>query len=457
MVARPKRCAAGFGDGVAMPDPDVPTRPARQAPAQPATQAPPQPARHAPVAPKQRIAALDALRGFALCGIIFINIPQTMEMFAFAGQLPTPLRLFFYGRFYPIFYLLFGVGFGIFLRSAMRRSERPRLLLVRRFVALAVLGGILHLLQPGEVLLPFAITGLLVLLPLSYLPGRALFVAGVLLTVAGVLAGVGGLGLLPGLFALGFALAELRVPERLEESRGRLVGFGVAAAVTALLTYGLIMLGPPDIAQIRLGMILSLATAACYTAGFLLLLRTRIGVALSWVLAPMGRMALTNYFGAALLFVPIGTAIGLRDSSSWDLAVLLGVCILVFQAAVSIVWLRMFGYGPLEWAWRCVTYWQWLPIGGASTRAHARTHTRADTGTSTGSGTGAGIRPAPGTGAGTGPGASAGTGPAPGSGAGPRIGTGTGTGIGIGAGEGGSERADEGDGDGGRGRGRAGA
>lgn len=415
VAARPKRCAAGFGDGVAMPDPDVPPQPARHAPVQHA--------RHAPVAPKQRIAALDALRGFALCGIIFINIPQTMEMFAFAGQLPTPLRLFFYGRFYPIFYLLFGVGFGIFLRSAMRRSERPRLLLIRRFVALALLGGVLHLLQPGEVLLPFAVTGLLVLLPLSYLPGRALFVAGVLLTVAGVLAGVGGLGLLPGLFAMGFALAELRVPERLEESRGRLIGLGIAAAATALLAYGLIMLGPPDIAQIRLGMILSLSTAACYTAGFLLLLRTRIGAALSRVLAPMGRMALTNYFSAALLFVPIGTAIGLRGSSSWDLAVLLGVCILVFQAVVSILWLRMFGYGPLEWAWRCVTYWQWLPIGGARTRAHTRTRTRADTGTSTDSGTGASI--------GTGPGSSAG--------------------VGVGDG------ADEGDGDGGKGRRRAGA
>ncbi|MEU8379904.1 DUF418 domain-containing protein [Streptosporangium sp. NPDC048865] len=356
-----------------MPDPDASRQPTR-------------PARHAPVAPKQpkqRITALDALRGFALCGIIFINIPQTMEMFAYAGQLPAPLRLFFYGRFYPIFYLLFGVGFGIFLRSAMRRSERPRLLLLRRFVALALLGGVLHLLQPGEVLLPFAITGLLVLLPLSYLPGRALLVVGVLLTVAGVLAGVGGLGLLPGLFALGFALAELRVPERLDESRGRLIGLGVAALVTALLTYGVITLGAPDVAQIRLGMVLSLATAACYTVGFLLLLRTRIGAALSWVLASMGRMALTNYFGAALLFVPIGTVIGLRDSSSWDLAVLLSVCILGFQAVVSILWLRTFGYGPLEWAWRCATYWRWLPIGDARARdggghvngvgAHART------------------------------------------------------------------------------------
>ncbi|WP_219461908.1 DUF418 domain-containing protein [Nonomuraea rhizosphaerae] len=325
-----------------------------------------------PVTPKNRISALDALRGFALCGIIFINIPQTMGMFTYAGQLPDPLRIFFLGRFYPIFYLLFGVGFGIFLRSAAKRSTRPRVFLLRRFAALAVLGGVLHLLQPGEVLLPFAITGLVVLLPLSYLRGRALFTVAVSLTVAGVLAGVGGLGLLPGLFALGFALADMRVPESLDGRRRHLLILGAAALVTGLVTYWLIMLPLPDPAQIRLGMMLSLAMACCYLALFLLLLRTRAGHALSWVLAPMGRMALTNYFSAAVLFVPIGTALGLRGSAAWSTAVALGVAILVVQAVVSSLWLRRFGYGPLEWAWRCVTYWRMLPIGGAANAGGAR-------------------------------------------------------------------------------------
>ncbi|MFS1299981.1 DUF418 domain-containing protein [Streptosporangium longisporum] len=325
-----------------------------------------------PVSPTKRISALDALRGFALCGIIFINIPQTMGMFTYAGQLPEPLRVFFLGRFYPIFYLLFGVGFGIFLRSAAKRSDKPRLLLLRRFLALAVLGAVLHLLQPGEVLLPFAVTGLLVLLPLSYLPRRALLAVALVLILAGVLAGVGGLGLLPGLFALGFALAEMRVPEALDDHPGRLAVLGVVALAVCVLTFWVIALPPPDAAQIRLGMTLSLATACCYVAGFLLLLRTPVGPALSWVLAPMGRMALTNYFGAALLFVPLGTAIGLPGSKRWTAAMLLGIGILLAQAVVSNLWLRRFGYGPLEWAWRCVTYWRSLPIGGAANAGEAR-------------------------------------------------------------------------------------
>ncbi|NYE47682.1 putative membrane protein YeiB [Spinactinospora alkalitolerans] len=326
--------------------------------------APPAAGAPAPAAPGARIEALDALRGFALCGIVFINIPQTMEMFAYAGQMPDGLRLFVLGRFYPIFFLLFGVGFGIFFRSAIRRTDRPRVLLVRRFVALAVLGAVLHLLQPGEVLLPFAVAGLVVLLPLSLLRGRAVLVAGVLLTVAGLLAGVGGLGLLPGLFALGFALAELRVPETLHERSAQLAAVAAAAVAAALVSAGLAFADLPDTAQIRIGMALSVSMAAAYAALFLLLLRTPAAPLLLRALAPMGRMALTNYFSAALLFVPIGAALGLRGSADWATASLLGAAILVVQGVWSILWLQRFDYGPLEWAWRCVTYWRPLPIRG---------------------------------------------------------------------------------------------
>ncbi|HZB60414.1 MAG TPA: hypothetical protein VFA73_14615 [Actinomycetota bacterium] len=117
--------------------------------------------------PNERIQALDVLRGFALCGIVLINIYQTLGM----RDLPAGLEHFVMARFYVIFSLLFGVGFAIFLERASARSDRPRVLLVRRFVFLALLGGLHHLLQPGEVLLPYAICGL-VFLPPSATPGR---------------------------------------------------------------------------------------------------------------------------------------------------------------------------------------------------------------------------------------------------------------------------------------------
>lgn len=309
-----------------------------------------------------RIQALDALRGFALCGIIFINIPQTMDMLPSVARAPEGLRLFVLGRFYPIFYLLFGVGFGIFLRSAARRTTKPRLLLLRRLLALAVFGALHHLLQPGEVLLPFAIAGLLVLLPLSYAPARVNLVAGAVLTVAGVLIAVGGFGILPGLFVLGFALAQLRVPETLPGRPARLATAAFAFAAVALLAYLLISWGVPDLTGRWLGLTFSMAMAAGYAAGFLALLHTAAGPALSGLLAPMGRLALTNYLTATLLFVPLGAVLGLRGSTDFATAALLGAVILLAQAVWSPLWLRWFDYGPLEWVWRTITYWRPIPI-----------------------------------------------------------------------------------------------
>jgi uncharacterized membrane protein YeiB len=302
----------------------------------------------------RRIEALDALRGFALCGIIFINIPQTMDMLHNLSSAPAGIRLFVLGRFYPIFYLLFGIGFGLFLTSAARRVP-----MVRRLVALAVLGALHHLLQPGEVLLPFAVTGLLVLLPLSYVPGRVNLLIGAVLTVAGVLIGVGGFGVLPGLFVLGFALAQTGFAEALERIPP---WFTLGCAVVALACYLVVVSEPAELVGRWLGLLFSMAMAAGYAAVFLLLLRSPAGSALSAVFAPMGRLALTNYLSATVLFVIIGSALGLRGSTDWGTAALLGAGILAVQAVWSPLWLRRFGYGPLEWAWRVATYWRPIPI-----------------------------------------------------------------------------------------------
>jgi uncharacterized protein len=318
----------------------------------------------------RRIAALDALRGFALCGIIFINIPQTMDMMHDPSRAPAGVRLFVLGRFYPIFYLLFGLGFGLFLRSAARRSAAPRVPMARRLLALGVLGALHHLLQPGEVLLPFAITGLVVLLPLSYASARVNLVVGTILTVAGVLAGVGGFGVLPGLFVLGFALAQGGFAEALERLTTALGVTVVGCAVLALVAYLVVVSETGgELVGRWFGLVFSMSMAGAYAASFLLLLRTPVGPALSAVFAPIGRLALTNYLSATVLFVTFGAVLGLRESDRWGTAALLGAAILVVQAVWSPLWLRRFGYGPLEWLWRMVTYWRRIPI---DKEAHAR-------------------------------------------------------------------------------------
>ena len=124
------------------------------------TLASPEPAR-------ERIVALDVLRGVAVGGILFANVlvffgivflPRDL-----AGALPLDRvfllleRIFVEGKFYSIFSLLFGIGFGIQLtrggEDAVSRFRR------RTWILLAI--GALHafLLWAGDILMLYALLG----------------------------------------------------------------------------------------------------------------------------------------------------------------------------------------------------------------------------------------------------------------------------------------------------------
>lgn len=102
--------------------------------------------------------------------------------------------------------------------------------------------------------------------------------------------------------------------------------------------------------------------ATAYSSGLALLVRTRIGKPISAALEPLGRMALTNYLTATLLMVSFGQLIGLRESNAWATMLVFSLGVIVVQLVWSRIWLGHFRYGPLEWAWRCVTWWQWQPL-----------------------------------------------------------------------------------------------
>lgn len=85
---------------------------------------------------------------------------------------------------------------------------------------------------------------------------------------------------------------------------------------------------------------------------------------LLYVLAPVGRMALTNYVMQTVIcvFVFYGYGLGKFGSFSAVEATLAALAIFVFQIIASTVWLRSFAYGPLEWIWRQLTYKRRLPL-----------------------------------------------------------------------------------------------
>ena len=80
--------------------------------------------------------------------------------------------------------------------------------------------------------------------------------------------------------------------------------------------------------------------------------------------AAVGRMALTNYLMQTIISVLIFYGYGLGKFGSFGAleATTTAFGIVTFQLIASSMWLRYFSYGPMEWIWRQLTYWQRLEL-----------------------------------------------------------------------------------------------
>jgi uncharacterized protein len=81
-------------------------------------------------------------------------------------------------------------------------------------------------------------------------------------------------------------------------------------------------------------------------------------------LASVGRMALSNYLFQSVIcttiFYSYGLALFCKVRPS--LGLLLTIIIWLIQIRLSVWWLRRFQFGPIEWLWRSLTYWQRQPM-----------------------------------------------------------------------------------------------
>ena len=108
-----------------------------------------------------------------------------------------------------------------------------------------------------------------------------------------------------------------------------------------------------------------LAMSFCYLSTIVLLFhgsttwRRRLGH-----LAPVGRMALTNYLTHSLLYLVLftGVGLGLYGEVGPTLCLVFSVVIFSAQMAFSRWWLSHYRFGPAEWVWRTLTYGQLQPM-----------------------------------------------------------------------------------------------
>ena len=149
-----------------------------------------------PTQEKDRIAALDTLRGFALLGILLLNIlgfgllssayfnPQV------GSELSTALNLtiwgsvdvLFEGAMRGLFSMLFGAGVALFTEAARGRTAALHYKRTLWLLIFGVIDGFL-LLWNGDILIVYALAGFLLYPARNASPTRLLIAAGVLLAL----------------------------------------------------------------------------------------------------------------------------------------------------------------------------------------------------------------------------------------------------------------------------------
>lgn len=210
----------------------------------------PVPAALAPVGNKERIQALDVVRGFALIGILAMNVEYFNRPIAQLGSgmqagltgtnfwVSYFIQYFVVGKFWTIFSLLFGMGFAVMLTRA-ERAERSFLVpYMRRIAALAVFGALHNIfLWAGDILFSYAVAAVALLVVLY---GRPKWIA------AAMVLCVGG-GFIPGmkwLFGIAAGLAFFSVTAWWLRSDRHMKRFGRPSVVafTMMLIGGIVLL-----------------------------------------------------------------------------------------------------------------------------------------------------------------------------------------------------------------------
>ncbi len=375
-----------------------------------------------PVAARERYASLDLVRGFALFGVLLVNLLYFFRVSLFArilqfhshdGWANHAIDLlvteFVEFKAFDLFSLTFGIGVAIQAERAGLRGVRVEVFLVRRFLILLAVGAChMVLVSNVDILMLYALCGLLTI-PVLRLPAALLAIAGTAAIYLPSLSsswpadstmrahaanatriyGTGSFAeivafrwgetrelIVPllrgvaqktfGLMLLGTAVwraGVVREPERFRPWLWTVCG--LAGAIGLINTTAEVLAQSSGKAVVHipwameaLGSHVPLAFA--YGAALLLWRNPKRASAI----ASAGRMALTNYLTQSIVFAVLfyGYGFGLFGRLDPVTALTMGIVFYGAQVWFSAWWLRRYRFGPFEWAWRSMTYGRWQPM-----------------------------------------------------------------------------------------------
>lgn len=387
-----------------------------------------------------RIQIIDALRGFALLGILYVHtimfflagplipgIVETANITSLDEMLGELIYWIGLSKFFSIFSILFGLSFYIQMQSAKRRNTPFAGRFVWKMILLLVFGLFHWGFFPGDILTMYAVIGLL-LIPLSTLSNRALLTLAILLqlglgralyfAVNGnelifafnwyemysnfVNAALNGsfldvfnagfarypqfwneqLGLWGrfysslSYFILGMLIGRLGWLANIFEHKSKFKKILYISAPLALLFWWLHLeyvggawgLWDHDnntwlaVLRFEINELFSLFLSLTYATAFILLANKFNQTKLLTYLGAYGRTGLTSYITQSILgtFIFFNWGLGMIDKVTVTGTLIVFILITALQLSFSYLWLKHFKYGPFEWLWRSLTYFQWV-------------------------------------------------------------------------------------------------
>jgi uncharacterized membrane protein YeiB len=302
-----------------------------------------------PVASGERLETLDVLRGFALLGILAMNIRamaapfsaymNPTSVFEYAGASRAAYvftSVVFDLKMMGLFSMLFGAGVLLYAGKATETGAPPRGLWFRRMFWLLLI-GLTHayLIWNGDILVPYALCGILLLWWVRRLSPRMLAIGAFVMLAIGVTLTMGwASACLPvGLALAWYGVSELERVRFVVPDRMILDVWNYVGAVFASVGYAAVLI---------------------------LIVKRGVLVAVRRRLAAVGQMALSNYLFQSIVtsIVFLGWGLGLAGRFDYAGQLIVVAAIWAIQLALSPVWLRRYRFGPAEWCWRSLTYWQ---------------------------------------------------------------------------------------------------
>ncbi|MFC2098030.1 DUF418 domain-containing protein [Bacteroidota bacterium] len=393
---------------------------------------------YSPIDAKERIVSLDVLRGFAVLGILIMNI-QSFSMIFAAYQNPLAYgdlsginlliwklsHVFADQKFMTIFSILFGAGILLMTQKIEKQGLSSKGLHFRRMMWLIII-GLLHayFLWHGDILVNYGTIALLVYF-FRKKNSRTLTVVGIaFIIIPSMLYWMSGWSMQYWSTEQITELANQWLPgqEIIDKEIAAFQGSwwsGVShrSSIVLMLETSLVFLfGWRILGQMLIGMALYksgflsaklsykkylLTLIICFSIGFTLIItgmnknfnsgwdgeysrfngiqynywgsilvsigyisiimiivKTKILSGLKNILAPVGRMAFTNYLLQTIICTIIfyGFGFGYFGKLTRAEQIIIVLCIWTFEIILSRIWLRYFKYGPFEWLWRSLSY-----------------------------------------------------------------------------------------------------